>query len=134
MFTLYDDLTNLPKIFLCQIIVKCEVWLLFIFLKCDHEFYQSFKKCEHEKYHHFASIWQVFSSYMHICSFPQCEYWEVRNVSMGFSKSLMPKTHQITCLRFLIWQDFLALVIWKNPYSHFLLTVCSNCYYHNSEL
>ena len=46
---------------------------------------------------------------------------------MGFSTSLMPKTHQITHPRLVIWQDFLAFVMWKKPYSHFLLTVFSQC-------
>ena len=40
---------------------------------------------------HFAAISQVFSDCMHICSFQQCQYCEIGNVSMGFSKSLMPK-------------------------------------------
>ena len=40
---------------------------------------------------HFAAISQVFSHFMHICSFQQCQYCEIGNVSMGFSKSLMPK-------------------------------------------
>ena len=31
------------------------------------------------------------------------------------------------CLRLVIWQDFLAFVMWKKPYSHFLLTVFSQC-------
>ena len=45
---------------------------------------------------------------------------------MGFSTSLMPKTRQINRLRFVIWQDFLAFVMWKKPYSHFHLTVFSH--------
>ena len=40
----------------------------------------------------------------------------------------MPKTRQITRLRLVIWQDFLAFVMWKKPYSHFLLTVFSHCW------
>ena len=40
---------------------------------------------------HFAAISQVFSDCMHICSFQQYQYCEIGNVSMGFSKSLMPK-------------------------------------------
>ena len=40
---------------------------------------------------HFAAISQVFSHFMHICSFQQCQYCEIGNVSNGFSKSLMPK-------------------------------------------
>ena len=40
---------------------------------------------------HFPAISQVFSHFMHICSFQQCQYCEIGNVSMGFSKSLMPK-------------------------------------------
>ena len=40
---------------------------------------------------HFAAISRVFSHFMHICSFLQCEYCEIGNVSMGFSKSLMQK-------------------------------------------
>ena len=40
---------------------------------------------------HFAAISQVFSYFEYICSFLQYEYCEIRNVSMGFSKSLMPK-------------------------------------------
>ena len=47
---------------------------------------------------------------------------------MGFSTSLMPKTRQITRLRLVIRQDFLAFVMWKKPYSHFLLTVFSQCF------
>ena len=46
---------------------------------------------------------------------------------MGFSTPLMPKTRQITRLPLVIWQDFLAFVMWKKPYSHFLLTVLSHC-------
>jgi hypothetical protein len=40
---------------------------------------------------HFAAISRVFSHFMHNFSFQQCEYCEIGNVSMGFSKSLMPK-------------------------------------------
>ena len=40
---------------------------------------------------HFAAISRVFSDCMYICSFQQCQYCEIGNVSMGFSKSLMPK-------------------------------------------
>ena len=45
---------------------------------------------------------------------------------MTFTTSLMPKTRQITRLRLVIWQDFLAFVMWKKPYLHFLLTVFSH--------
>ena len=44
-------------------------------------------------------------------------------MSIGFSTSLMPKTRH----RLVICQDFLAFVMGKKPYSHFLLTVYSHC-------
>ena len=72
-------------------------------------------------------LFDKFFSYMGICNFLKCE---IGNESSGFSKSLMPKTRQITCLGLVIWQDFLAFVIWKNPYSHFLLTVFSHYCHH----
>ena len=68
MFTLYDDLTSFSK----NIIVKCE-----------HEFFSPFYK---------VWTWKIPSfccNFTSFCSFLQCEYCEIGNVSMGFSKSLV---------------------------------------------
>ena len=61
--------------------------------------------------------------------FQQCEYFEVGNVIIEFSTSLMlEKVFQITRLQLVIWKTFSAFVMWKTQYSHVLLTVFSHCY------
>ena len=91
----------------CQIVAKCE-----------HEFYSALCKVFMTFTQHFAAILRFFSHFIHICSFLQCEYCEIGNVSMGFSKSLMPKNSlQITRLRPVIWQDFWHLWFGK-PHAH----------------
>ena len=68
MFTLYDDLTSFSK----NITVKCE-----------HEFFSPFYK---------VWTWKIPSfccNFTSFCSFLQCEYCEIGNVSMEFSKSLV---------------------------------------------
>ena len=65
-----------------------------------------------------------------VCNFLQCDYCQIENVSMDFSSPLVTEnSFQITRLRLVIWKDFLSLVVRKNPYSHFLLTVISHLYY-----
>ena len=89
------------------------------FVKCVHDFYSTL--CHLQSVYmsftqHFVAISRVFSHFMHICSFLQYEYFEIGNVSMGFSKSLMPK---IPCksLVFDSWFDrTFGIVIWKTPY------------------
>ena len=73
----------------CEIAAKCWVKLMYtlynnLIVKLSQSVNMSFTQ-------HFAAISQVFSDCMHICSFQQCQYCEIGNVSMGFSKSLMPK-------------------------------------------
>ena len=73
----------------CSQFTKCWVKLRFtlynnLIVKLSQSVNMSFTQ-------HFAAISQVFSHFMHICSFQQCQYCEIGNVSIGFSKSRMPK-------------------------------------------
>ena len=64
-----------------------------------------------------------------ICSFQQCQCCECGNVSMGFWKSRMKQKSFIKSLVCDSWLNmtFVSLVISKTPYSHFLLTVFTQC-------
>ena len=77
MFTLYNNMMKF-----CKKIVA----------KCVHEFYSTLcKVCTWILLNTLLQFHEFFPHFMHICSFQQCEYCEIGNVSMGFSKSLMPK-------------------------------------------
>ena len=55
MFTIYDNLTNFPKIFFCQIILKCE-----------HEFYSSFLSVNMKNT---VTLLLFDKFFLHICAF-----------------------------------------------------------------
>ena len=77
MFTLYNNMMNF-----CKKIVA----------KCVHECYSTLcKVCTWILLNTLLQFHEFFPHFMRICSFQQCEYCEIGNVSMGFSKSLMPK-------------------------------------------
>ena len=70
-----------------------------------------------------------------VCNFLQRDYYQIGNVSMNFSSPLVTENYpQITQLLLVIWKDFLSLVVRRNPYSHFLLTVISQCMTFLDEL
>ena len=106
-FTLCDNLTFL-------------FWKLHhVVVKCEHEFYCNFVKCEHGFLFYSFDIIVVFNnvntvrSEMWVCVFPNhsCQKFLTKHLSL---------TRDLT--------RFLSFVIWKTPYSHFLLTVFSHYY------
>ena len=81
---------------------------------------------------HFPAISRVSSHFLHICSFLQCEYCEIGNASMGFSKSLMPKI-PYKSLVFDSWFDrIFGICDLENPIltfpPHSILSLLKNTY------
>ena len=117
---------------------KCKQWYYFHFVKCKQWYYFHFVKCKQWYYFHFVKCKQWFNFniiYFFILLFTtivvfnnviavRSEMWVLGFTNHSCHKSLSKS------LGFASWfgKTFLALMISKTQYSHFLLTAISHCW------
>ena len=111
------------------------------FIKCVHEFYSTLyiAKCEHEFYSTLYKVctWVLLNTLLQFHKFflTVCIFVVFNNVNTVRSEMWVWGFPNHSCQKFFTNHSsstrdltrFLAFVIWKTPYSHFLLTVLSHC-------
>ena len=115
MFTLYDNLMKFPKT-ICQIVAKCE-----------HEFYSTlYKVCTWVLLNNLLQFHELFLTLCIFVIFNNVNTVRSELWVWGFPNHSCQKflTNHVSSTRDLT--RFLAFVIWKTPYSHFLLKVFSH--------